>query len=253
MVVGVDKFREHFTGHEEQYAVIGGTACDLLFAAAGIDFRATRDFDLVLCVEVVDKTFAAAFSGFLEGGGYQARQKSDGHREYFRFHKPSNPEYPYMIELFSRNPGGIDIPDEQIYTKVSVEEDDLSLSAILLDDDYYTALQSSRTVLEGVSILTEELLIPFKAKAYLDLAKRKSEGESLSDKQINKHRNDVFRLAQLVPGDARIDISASIRNDLTKFLATVESNESFDPNAFGVALSRTDGLALLEAVYQIDR
>ena len=64
MVVGIDKFREHFAGHEDQYALIGGTACDLLFANAGIDFRATKDFDMVLCVEAVDAVFAAAFAGF---------------------------------------------------------------------------------------------------------------------------------------------------------------------------------------------
>ena len=30
MVTGIDTFREHFAGHEDQYAIIGGTACDLL-------------------------------------------------------------------------------------------------------------------------------------------------------------------------------------------------------------------------------
>lgn len=253
MVVGIDKFREHFAGHEDQYALIGGTACDLLFANAGIDFRATKDFDMVLCVEAVDEAFAAAFAGFLERGGYQARQKSDGRREYFRFHKPTDPDYPYMVELFSRKPGGITIPDGHTYTKVPVEEDDLSLSAILLDEDYYAALQTSRTVLNGVSLLTEDLLIPFKAKAYLDLTKRKIEGEPLSDKEINKHRNDVFRLAQLLPADLRIELADSVRNDLKHFLSSVGSDEAFDPNAFDVALTRADGIALLEGVYGIAR
>ena len=35
MVRGIEKFREYFAGHETQYAIIGGTACDLLFDAAG--------------------------------------------------------------------------------------------------------------------------------------------------------------------------------------------------------------------------
>jgi hypothetical protein len=30
MVTGLAGFKEWFTGYEEQYAVIGGTACDLL-------------------------------------------------------------------------------------------------------------------------------------------------------------------------------------------------------------------------------
>ena len=251
MVAGIDKFREHFAGHEDQYTLIGGTACDLLFANAGIDFRATRDFDMVLCVEVVDEAFAAAFTGFLESGGYQARQKSDGHKEYFRFHKPKDAAYPYMIELFSRKPGGIDIPDEHIYAKVPVDEDDLSLSAILLDEHYYGALQSSSIVVDGVSVLNEELLIPFKAKAHLDLSQRKAEGANIGKKDVSKHRNDVFRLAQLLPEDRRVELPESIQNDLREFIDTVRSEDNFDPKAFGVDFTRDEGIALLQSVYQL--
>ena len=94
MVVGIEKFREHFAGHEDQYALIGGAACDLLFAAAGLDFRATKDLDVVLCVEVVRDEFAQAFLRFVESGGYQARQRQDGHKEFYRFQKPTDKAYP---------------------------------------------------------------------------------------------------------------------------------------------------------------
>ena len=57
MVTGIDKFRDHFAAHDGQYAIIGGAACGLLFNAAGLDFRATKDIDMVLCVEVVDAEF----------------------------------------------------------------------------------------------------------------------------------------------------------------------------------------------------
>ena len=150
MVVGIDKFREHFAGHEDQYALIGGAACDLIFTEAGIEFRATKDLDLVLCVEVVSAEFADAFLGFLEAGGYEARQKADGHKEFYRFRLPKDEAYPYMIELFSRQPDGFTVPEEFSITKIPVEEDILSLSAILLDDDYYAALQNSRITIEGV-------------------------------------------------------------------------------------------------------
>lgn len=30
MVRGIESFREWFRGYEDQYAIIGGTACDLL-------------------------------------------------------------------------------------------------------------------------------------------------------------------------------------------------------------------------------
>lgn len=43
MVIGVDRFRTHFAGHEHQYVLIGGAACDLVMDEVGLDFRATKD------------------------------------------------------------------------------------------------------------------------------------------------------------------------------------------------------------------
>ncbi|MDD3898415.1 MAG: tyrosine-type recombinase/integrase, partial [Syntrophomonadaceae bacterium] len=41
----------------DQYAIIGGTACDLLMSEDGLDFRATRDIDIVLIVESLTPEF----------------------------------------------------------------------------------------------------------------------------------------------------------------------------------------------------
>ena len=41
-------------------------------------------------------------------------------------------------------------------------------------------------------------LIPFKAKAWLDLKERKLNGDQVDSKNIKKHKNDVFRLALLI-------------------------------------------------------
>lgn len=40
MVIGVDRFRAHYAGHEHQYVLIGGAACDLVMDEVGLDFRA---------------------------------------------------------------------------------------------------------------------------------------------------------------------------------------------------------------------
>lgn len=61
MVRGIESFREWFRGHEEQYVIIGGTACDLLMTGEGMDFRAAKDIDLVLIAEAVDSKFASHF------------------------------------------------------------------------------------------------------------------------------------------------------------------------------------------------
>lgn len=51
MVTGFESFKRWFSEYSEQYTIIGGTACDLLMSEEGMDFRATRDIDMVLIVE----------------------------------------------------------------------------------------------------------------------------------------------------------------------------------------------------------
>ena len=71
MIRGIESFREWFKGHEEQYTIIGGTACDLLMTENGLDFRATKDIDLVLIVEAVDAQFASRFWEYVVAAGYR--------------------------------------------------------------------------------------------------------------------------------------------------------------------------------------
>ncbi len=251
MVIGIDKFREYFAGHEDQYAIIGGAACDLLFDAAGLQFRATKDIDMVLCVEVVDVAFGERFGAFLNAGGYKARERSDGTKEFYRFHSPTDRDFPYMIELFARKPGTLKLPENAKLTPISVEEGVVSLSAILLDDSYYEALHSAKRNVHGVTVIDETLLIPFKVKAFLDLTERKNNGDKIDSKNIKKHRNDVFRLIQLLPSDAAVDISEPIRSDLRRFVDIMNADDKLDLKSIGLLLTREEGVALLCSAYKV--
>lgn len=66
MVAGVDRFRAHFSGHEHQYVLIGDAACELIMEEVGLDFRATKDLDIVLIVEALDPAFSETFMAFVE-------------------------------------------------------------------------------------------------------------------------------------------------------------------------------------------
>ena len=46
MVKGIDTFRRYFAEYEEQYVLIGGAACDIVFESNDTAFRATRDLDI---------------------------------------------------------------------------------------------------------------------------------------------------------------------------------------------------------------
>ncbi|WP_202799469.1 hypothetical protein [Mesorhizobium amorphae] len=68
MVTGVDRFRAHFAGHEHQYVLIGGAACELIMNEVGLDFRATKDLDIVLIVEGAGRCLRGALLGLCRAG-----------------------------------------------------------------------------------------------------------------------------------------------------------------------------------------
>ena len=61
MVRGITNFKKRFQGYEEQYVIIGGTACDLIMENEELPFRATKDIDLVLIVEALTAEFGETF------------------------------------------------------------------------------------------------------------------------------------------------------------------------------------------------
>lgn len=67
-IQGLDKFSEYFKGFEDRYTLIGGVACYLNLTQAGIDFRATKDLDIVLSAEAIDTEFVQKFWDFVKEG-----------------------------------------------------------------------------------------------------------------------------------------------------------------------------------------
>jgi hypothetical protein len=107
VVKGLDIFKAWFADYTDQYVLIGGTAATLAMEEAGLAFRATKDLDIVLHVEVLTPAFGRAFWTFVETGGYDIRQASDtGRPIFYRFQKPADASFPVMVELFARAPDG---------------------------------------------------------------------------------------------------------------------------------------------------
>lgn len=225
MIIGLDKFREHFVDYQNQYLLIGGAAAWLLLDDAGLDARATKDLDIVLAIEVLDPRFAVAFWDFVVAGDYEICQKSTGERTFYRFAKPKVAGYPVMLELFSRVPDEFELGDGAKLTPIPVSEDVSSLSAILHDAAYYEFLQQHRQVLDGITLVSERCLIPLKAKAWLDLSARKGES-GVDSRDIKKHRSDILRLYQLLQPGERVELSGTVQADVEEFLLQIESEVS---------------------------
>jgi len=233
VVRGLPAFRAHFADFQNHYVLIGGSACDIQMEQAGLDFRATKDLDLVLCVEALDGDFVAAFWQFVKAGGYQQREKSDGKKEFFRFLKPTNEEYPAQLELFSRALSYLPVADGVHLTPIPTHAEADSLSAILLDENYYACLHEGAVVIEDVSVLKPEYLLVFKAKAYLDLVEKKKKGLTVRSDDIKKHRLDVFRVFQLLSLELRVQLAEPVRIDLENFVEAMRSDQP-DIKAIGI-------------------
>lgn len=137
MIRGLDLFREHFADYRKAFVLIGGVACHEWLSTQGLEFRATKDMDMVLIVEAVDAAFVKRFWEFIEAGKYAGRFKADDDRQLYRFDKPADDKYPAMIEIFSRKPSNVYLAEGQQIVPIKLDADSASLSAILLNDDYY--------------------------------------------------------------------------------------------------------------------
>ena len=251
MVTGIDRFRAHFTGHEHQYVLIGGAACELIMGEVGLDFRATKDLDIVLIVEALDAAFAERFWAFVEAGDYEIRQQSPGKKILYRFQKPRAEGFPAMLELFSRSPEGLRLARGSHLTPLPIDEAAASLSAILLDEDYYAFLKSMVGAAAGIPVLNEAAIIPFKARAWLDLRRERNAGGKVDEKTVKKHRNDVARLIQLLSPDARYALPETVARDMKAFVELVTAEADYDPRQFKVNMTRQDVADRLRVAYRL--
>ena len=130
-------------------------------------------------------------------------------------HSPKSKEYPYMIEIFSRNPDFIILEDDAVLTPLPIDDEISSLSAILLNEAYYELLKTGQMMVDS--------------------------------KNIKKHKNDVFRLAQLITANTRQVLSPEIAEDMKKFLSEI-ADETVDLKSLGIR--GTDKKKMTDMLYQ---
>ncbi|UKJ06234.1 hypothetical protein [Solitalea lacus] len=217
MVRGLDIFKKYFDQFPDNYMIIGGTACDIIIDEAGFVPRATKDIDIILVVEALSTEFVKQFWQFINDGKYQQREKSNDEREYFRFIKPENTDFPHQIELFSRTPDVIVLEGEAHLTPIPVDDDLSSLSAILLNDDYYNYIIEHSKVEDGLHHASIEALICLKAKAFLEIKERIENGSKEGVKQLKKHKADVFRLTVMLTPESAFDLPETIQSHINQF------------------------------------
>lgn len=248
-VIGISKFREHFKVYTDNYVLIGGSACSLLMDEAGLDYRATKDLDLVLCVEALSEVFVKHFWEFIKLGEYASVHKSTGKKCFYRFTEPKDKSFPFMIEILSDQ---VDIYDEiapGAIIPIRLEEEIVSLSAILLNKVYYEFIMGLKRVIEDITIADHHVIIPLKARAFLDLTERKANRETIRGDDIKKHKNDIYRLTQLLTGEPLGNVPTIVSDDIRSFVEQIADSDELLKQIGIEVLTMSDIKETLLAVY----
>lgn len=218
---GFDHFCNYLTGLENLYVIIGGGAASILMEDEGLEFRATKDVDLVV-LSRSDELNTRILS-YVNDGGYKTKEATEGSPRYYRFREPTKKDCPALIEVFARNELNLDLQDGQYI--IPIHDDAVErLSAILLDDEYFEIIQRNLvTSQSGIPLINALANICLKACAHRELFDRKAGGDkNVDEKSIQKHLKDIWRIAVILTGDEEITLTGQPLKDLTSAIGKLD-------------------------------
>lgn len=238
---GLDKFKEAFEAYSDNYVIIGGTACDITMTGSAVKPRATHDIDMIVIVEKMNPEYGERFWQFIREAGYRpekchAKEETTKY-ELYRF-VDGKPGYPEMIELLSRHPDVLGEPKGLVIEPLPVGEDVSSLSAIILDDDYYHFTIEHSQLTDGIRHADSTALVALKARAYLNLLQDKGDGKHVNTKDIKKHRSDVLKNAVLLEPFDNVAAPTSIIACVKEFVASIRNDWDTLATPLSAALER---------------
>ena len=224
---GLDKFREAFAEYSDNYVVIGGAACDITMTNTVVRPRATHDIDMIIIVENMTEAFANRFWQFVREAGYrpEKRKQEAGEPPRYEMYRflDGKDGYPEMIELLSRHPDVLGEPKGLVIEPIPTDEDVSSLSAIIMDDDYYHFTISHSQLTDGIRHANSAALIALKSRAYLNLMSDKRDGKHVNTKDIKKHRSDILKNVVIMTED-NIEAPAAIVACIREFVASIRAD-----------------------------
>ncbi len=237
---GFDHFCTYLNGLEKHYVIIGGGAAAILLEDEGLEFRSTRDVDLVVLGRSDDLN--TRILSYVQEGEYKIKEATEGTPRFYRFREPNKKECPGLIEIFARNELRLELAEGQYIIPIidaSVEK----LSAILLDDKYFEIIQTNLvTSSSGIPLINALANICLKARAHRELFDRKNSGDSTVDeKSIQKHLKDIWRLAAVLTGDEEITLAGQPLKDISSAIAKLDQLPS---SQFKQVMEKTPGLTI---------
>ena len=188
-------------------------------------------------------------------GGYrpERRKQEEGETLKYELYRFVNgrPDYPEMIELLSRHPDILGEPKGLNIEPLPTSEDTSSLSAIIMDDDFYHFTIEHSKLTNGLRHADSAALIALKSRAYLDLLQDKADGKHVNSKDIKKHRSNVLKNVVIME-DSQITAPEPIVACIREFVASIKKEWNTLSEPLAKALDQDPSFieALLE---QLDR
>ena len=122
---------------------------------------------------------------------------------------------------------------------------------ILLNDDFYKFMMAGRRVVDGIGVLGAEHLIPFKMYAWVNLLDRKRAGEHVNEKDLKKHKYDVFRLLQIVTDGTKVESEGLVTESIHRYIEEISAVDESEARLLqmGMPFDRDRGVELLKEIY----
>lgn len=253
---GLEKFCEAFAEFTNNYVVIGGTACDIAMTGTVVRPRATHDIDMIVIVENMTEAFGERFWQFVREAGYrpEKRKQTDNESPSYELYRflDGKDGYPEMIELLSRHSDIFGEPHGIVIEPLPIGEDVSSLSAIIMDDDFYNFTIAHSKLTNGIRHADSTALIALKAKAYMNLIADKQAGKHVNSKDIRKHRSDVLKNVVILE-ETKIEAPDSIVSCVNEFVDTIKENwtELSDSLAASLGQDKEFVTALLDQLKEL--
>lgn len=231
--------------YKEHFVIIGGTACDIQLTGSAMTPRATDDIDIIVVIEKLIEDFVRAIWQFVKDGNYKAERRlsQQGQSVYalYRFTlQDEQLDYPQKIELLSRHSDLLGEPSGFHIEPIPTDEDSHSLSAIIMDDDYYDFTVHHTDEIDGLLVANNKALIVLKANAYLNLLKEREAGRQVNSKDIRKHRSDVLKLVAAGSYPDSQPVNSKIYASIRLFLEEVNQHRQSLADALDTPIEAID-------------
>jgi hypothetical protein len=140
---GLNHFEEYFKDFRESYVVVGGFATLMLLEKQLEGHgKVTQDIDLVL-LTTASIEMAQKIKAYVREGEYTIQKGEKDNFSYYRFVNPKVENFAKEIELFAVKDQALLLDEGQRIIPIDPEEGLYSLSAIMLDNEYFEMIKNN--------------------------------------------------------------------------------------------------------------